>query len=119
MAIIGIDNRIPLAKSQDASAESLRLQQQINQQQGALHSQLQTEAARDTERPTEVSEAEDARIGADDRRGQPGSGEEQERRRHEEEFREEVSAATERMLNLPVEHGRFAVREERRIDIIV
>lgn len=121
MALRGIDNQILITKSQDVSAERARIQQNQNQHQGMTAQQLKLESDRAEERPQEVSETEDGRIGLDDRRAKPGNEQEKEdeQQQKEEEFREEVSAATQKMLGLPVERGRFAKRQEHQIDIIV
>ena len=120
MAIRGIDNQILITKAQEVSADRARVQQQNSQQQGQLTQRLQSEAARAEERPPEVTETEDGRIGPEDRRSKPGEEQAGQEKKEEETRREEeLSAAAQKLLNLPVERGRYARREEHQIDIVV
>jgi len=76
----------------------------------------------ESHRPQAAEGAEERRVSADDRKGPQRHGSEDENRReenapNEDQLKRLKQEASEQLLSLPVDTGKFAVREEHRIDI--
>jgi sRNA-binding protein len=89
---------------------------------GVMKTEEEVTSQQELARPQALQEAENNRIHDEEKRNAAGR-EEREKTEEEKEKEEELKTlgqlASERILGLPVERGKYARKEEHRIDIVL
>ncbi|MCL2031214.1 MAG: hypothetical protein FWG93_06675 [Oscillospiraceae bacterium] len=120
-----VDNNMAMLKTQDMAADRARDVRVQSLNPAAMEQEETKVREEELSRPQAVAEAEYARI--EENKRQPGQQQDEEARQEaeappeppDEETLQLQREAAERLLNLPVDVGKFAGREQRRIDLLL
>lgn len=122
MAIRPVENQMMLSRPPEAVNEKMRDIKQQGLNAGVMKYEEDVNTEQEMSRPQAAQEVENSRIHEDEHRGheQQEKEEKTEKEKAEEEKKKTLEQmASDRILGLPVERGKYAQRAEHKIDIVL
>ncbi len=121
MALHIIETQMMLSRPVEATSEKAHALAKQAMNPDALRHDEQQQVEKQLNSPQAAETVEEGKVREEHGRQEGGQNEKSEQQQEEEAAKDELEQlkkqATEKLLNLPVERGRYAKRDEHRVDI--